>query len=176
MLGYIWSFIKGFSTFEKITGFLILVTIIMKLLGYEFKFFEKERSKKHNPENKSENYCRKIFESIFEKPFHTVRPDWLKNPETDRNLELDGYCETIKSSIGVGVAFEYDGIQHSQYSPHFHSSREMFLSQVYRDRVKEKICKERGVVLIRIPHHVPKDKMERYIKDELKKYGPYEHL
>ena len=35
---------------------------------------------------KSEERCREIFEGIFKKPFPSVRPDWLKNPQTKQNL------------------------------------------------------------------------------------------
>lgn len=171
-----WSFLGRFSSFEKLVGVLIFVTILLKIFGYEIKFLQKEKGKKENPNNKSENKCRKIFEKIFEKPFESIRPDWLKNPETGRNLELDGYCESIKTGKGHGVAFEYDGIQHSQYSQHFHSSPKDFLDQIARDRIKEKICRDKGIVLIRIPHHIPKDRLESYIKSELKKHGPYSHI
>lgn len=168
------EFLKNLSSFEKLVGVLLLIALIMKIFGYDLFVF-KEKSRRESP-NKSENQCRKIFEAIFEKPFPSVRPDWLKNPETGRNLELDGYCESIKTGVGKGVAFEYDGIQHSQYNPHFHSSPKHFLDQVKRDRVKEKICKEKGILLIRIPHHISKDNMESFIKTELRKHRPYSHV
>ena len=65
-----------------------------------------------------EEKCRKIFQELFKKEFRSVRPDWLKNPWTYQNLELDGYNPDV---ITNGLAFEYDGVQHSRFTPLFHS-------------------------------------------------------
>jgi hypothetical protein len=124
--------------------------------------------------NRHEERCRQIFEEIFEKKFKSIRPDWLKNPITKRNLELDGLCEDIKTPIGRGLAFEYDGAQHSRYIPgsHFHRRGPMeFVYQVKKDSWKDVTCKNRGILLIRIPSFVPYDDLERYIKQQLRKYN-----
>lgn len=116
--------------------------------------------------NKNEERCRLIFEKIFQTPFRTCRPDWLKNPATGRNLELDGYSPVVR------LAFEYDGAQHSQYNRYFHrGGPDEFLYQVKKDNYKDKLCKEHGITLVRIPHFVAPIDLERYIVNKLRGLG-----
>jgi len=109
---------------------------------------------------RSEQACREIFESNLLEKFPNVRPKFLGG------LELDGYCEKLN------IAFEYNGIQHYEYIPHFHRKGiEQFHAQQTRDRKKYKLCAERGVKLIIIPYHVgdcykPQD-LETFIVDAL---------
>ena len=109
---------------------------------------------------KNEQRCRKILERIFGKPFPTVRPNWLKNPATKRNLELDMYCHDLR------LAIEYDGQQHYKMTQ-FHGSKKALLYQMKRDQYKEKRCKELGVTLIRVPYWAKQD-LEGYITRKLK--------
>lgn len=125
--------------------------------------------------NKTEDICRIIFQDIYQTAFDSVRPDFLKNPETKRNLELDGYNPDIKTNFGKGIAFEYDGKQHMEYVPRFHSSVEDFQNQIKRDRFKTEMCKQQGIVLVRIPHYIPKEKLLRYIQDRLKEFEALPH-
>ena len=101
-----------------------------------------------------EEKCRKIFQELFKKEFKSVRPDWLKNLWTYQNLELDGYNPDIVTPIGKGLAFEYDGVQHSRFTPLFHSCVGDFEYQVMKDSLKDEMCRDEGVILIRIPHYV----------------------
>src|SRR4030042_3157633 len=39
--------------------------------------------------SKPEDICKKTLERIYKKKFSRIRPDWLRNPETNRKLELD---------------------------------------------------------------------------------------
>ena len=94
-----------------------------------------------------EEKCRKIFQELFKTEFKTVRPDWLKNPWTYQNLELDGYNPK-------GLAFEYDGKQHTEFTPCFHSCVYDFKYQVMKDSLKDEMCRDEGVLLIRIPHYI----------------------
>lgn len=64
------------------------------------------------------------------------RPDWLKNPDTGYNLELDFYIES--SSIG----YEVQG-------PHHYTDK----AQQKRDVTKRRLCKERGVKLVAVRAH-----------------------
>ena len=125
--------------------------------------------------NKHEEKCREIFERVFKKKFVSVRPDWLKNPATKRNLELDGYCPDVQTPIGRGVAFEYDGEQHANPRAYFSRGPLDFRYQMKKDSWKDHKCREKRVTLIRIPHFVPFDDLEVYIKRELAKRGinPY---
>lgn len=120
--------------------------------------------------NKMEEKCRGIFERIFNKRFPCVRPAFLKNGvrNTNRNLELDGYCADIMTSLGKGVAFEYDGKQHSEYDTYYHRDVNDFDYQLKKDRFKTDRCRELGIVLIRIPHYVSEYDLERFIRMKLK--------
>jgi hypothetical protein len=120
---------------------------------------------------KSEERCRELFEGIFNEEFVSVRPDWLKSPLSGKNLELDGYSPNIKTPLGKGLAFEYDGEQHSRYNAHFHvGDPRKFVHQVKNDSWKDQRCKEKGVLLIRIPHYVTYHDLDKYIVNSLRKY------
>lgn len=125
----------------------------------------KKEPKKKKRKNRSsrEQICRDIFEEIFNEKFPTKRPGFLKNPETGRNLELDGFCEPLK------LAFEYNGAQHYKFPNTFHRTRFDFDKQVSRDKFKIQRCEEEGVRLISIPYTVPTEKLKPYIKLKLKK-------
>ena len=97
--------------------------------------------------------------------FPSVRPDFLKNPETDCNLELDGYNENLK------LSFEYNGIQHYKFHKRFHKNdEEAFKKQRERDEFKYKRCIEMGITLISVPYtfncYNPGE-LEIFIKDQL---------
>ena len=48
------------------------------------------------------------------------------------------------------LAFEYDGVQHAEYSSFFHGSKGAFNEAQYRDQRKEVLLKNRGIKLIRL--------------------------
>lgn len=112
--------------------------------------------------NKTEQKVREIFESLFNKSFPRTRPDFLKNPTTGANLELDGYCEELK------LAFEYDGEWH--YLNHF-ANDDLKIRQE-RDILKNKLCLEHGITLFRIPYTAKKSIKEFVLN--LVKYNKYE--
>jgi hypothetical protein len=93
---------------------------------------------------KSEAICTDIFEKLFGYSFIKKKHDWLINPKTGRKLELDGYCEELN------IAFEYQGYQHYIYPNRYHSSKKQFLNQQNRDKLKQNICKEKGIILLTI--------------------------
>jgi len=132
-----------------------------------FDFLKPKKTKQFKHENK----CRDIVENIFGVEFKSSRPMWLKNPLTNKNLELDMYNSTIRTRIGYGLAFEYDGKQHSVYTPIFHKSQADFLYQVKKDRFKDEMCKKMNVLLIRIPHYIHISDLESYITTRLKVEG-----
>lgn len=118
-------------------------------------------------QSRSEKLTRDIFEKIMSAKFPTIRPDFLKNPETGCNLELDGYNEGLK------LAFEYNGEQHYKFKSRFHMTEDAFKIQRERDEFKYKKCVELGITLISIPYtfncYNP-EKLENFIKDELIKH------
>jgi hypothetical protein len=83
-----------------------------------------------------------FLEKLFNRPFPTVRPDWLKNPKTNFNLELDGYCEELR------IAVEYGSHNPSHHNSYYFKDQK---SIKFRDNLKKKICKKLGIKLIHIP-------------------------
>jgi len=88
----------------------------------------------------------------------------MRNIKTNYPLELDGYNEELN------LAFEYDGEYH--YKKHHKGSEKTFQDQKKRDKLKTKICKEKGVILIRIPY-TEKNNLESFIKNKLQKYSQF---
>lgn len=120
---------------------------------------ESTRAPLGNP-SKGELLCLEAVEKIYGVKFHrSVWPPWLRNPETNKCLELDIYNEQLK------IAVEYHGRQHYEYVPHFHRNGiKDFESQKRRDNYKLDICDEKGVYVITVPYNVPDDKIEDFIR------------
>ncbi len=112
-----------------------------------------------------EQMSRQIAERIFNKPFISVRPPWLKNPVTGQVLELDCF------NAELGLAIEYNGKQHYEYTPHFHKSKDEFIKGQYRDEFKKFQCAAKNIILVSIPYTVKPNQLEKHIKDELRGYG-----
>ncbi len=53
----------------------------------------------------------------------------------------------------LGVAIEYDGIQHNKFVEHFHKSTEGYVAAKKRDMAKDKFSEENGVKVVRIPYN-----------------------
>lgn len=83
------------------------------------------------------NFMDKVFKTQFKK----VRPNWLVNPKTNKNLELDGYSQEL------GIAIEYGSHLKSSKSARFFSNQEYIK---YKDELKIKLCKKQGIKLIHI--------------------------
>lgn len=111
-----------------------------------------------------EERTRIIFESIFNKKFIKVNPDWLKNPHTGKNLQLDGYNKELK------IAFEFQGRQHSSDNTQFADD---YLAQTNRDAIKAKLCKEHGINLVTInqPRSYASDKFLESVLNDCRAQG-----
>ena len=161
--------------------FFLIIALYRKLSGqtgswsngyfYDRSMFDRNKNnyndynKPHfKGDSKGEVECRRVLENIFRRPFNKARPDFLNNPVTGGhfNLELDCYNENL------GIAVEYQGVQHSKFVPFFHKNHEAFLNQKYRDDMKRRICKEHNIILIEVPHTVKIENIEQFLKDELK--------
>lgn len=88
-----------------------------------------------------EKSCRFIFETLLNKKFPKVRPDWLRYK---KKLELDGFCTELN------LAFEHNGRQHYEFAKQFHKTENFFVKQQERDFFKKEKCKEYGVILIEV--------------------------
>ena len=118
-------------------------------------------------ESKGEAECRRVLQSLFKKPFPSQRPDFLRNPVTggNFNLELDCYNPNLR------LAVEYNGIQHYKYTPYFHRSKDHFMNQKYRDDMKRRMCKENGILLIEVPYTIKLEMIKEFLVRELRKNG-----
>ena len=102
------------------------------------------------------------MENRFGVPFTKTRPDFLRNPVTGENLEIDVYNDDLR--IGV----EFNGKQHYQFSSHFHrQSNDRFQNQQYRDLIKQQLCDKEGIRLIIVPYWVPEADIPSFIDDQL---------
>lgn len=115
--------------------------------------------------SKGETECRRILEETFKLPFPTLRPAFLRNDVTGSNLELD--C----CNIDMKLAVEYNGEQHYNFNKNFHTSKDAFYNQKYRDKIKEELCKQHGICLIVVPHWIKHENIENYLKEELRIHG-----
>lgn len=89
-----------------------------------------------------------------------VRPDFLRSPESGRNLELDWYDSELE------IAAEFNGIQHYEW-PNFTSQTEAeFINQHRRDAHKLKVCNGRGIYLLVVPYHY-EGKIESFVRSLL---------
>ncbi len=114
--------------------------------------------------NLSERICREYFENIFSKPFPKKKPSWLVNREGKR-MELDGYSEKL------GIAFEYQGIQHFEIAPPLVSTKTELEKRRLDDSQKEKICKTKGIKLFIIDYLTPTEGIPKEIKKQAKLIG-----
>ena len=62
-----------------------------------------------------------------------IRPAWLKY-KNGYNLELD----FLIPKLAIGI--EVQGMQHFQFTPHFHKSEEDYIAQIERDQWKKDQC------------------------------------
>lgn len=119
--------------------------------------------KKQNFESLGEKKCRTYLEFLFKTPFPKTRPNFLKNPITKSNLELDCFSDKLK------LALEYNGKQHYEFCSTFHSNKQDFYNQKYRDEIKKRLCMKNGIDLIIVPYYIPLHNINNYIKKSLKK-------
>jgi hypothetical protein len=115
--------------------------------------------------SKGEIKCRYILEKLFNKPFYKIRPDFLKNDVTGKNIEIDMYNPELK------LCLEMNGRQHYEYVPYFHPNKEAFLNQRYRDEMKKTKCRENGLNIIEVPYNVKLEDMEEFIRKKCKELG-----
>ncbi len=140
--------------------------IIFLFLIFIPKIFSEEKEEidysrvRSQPDSGEKMSCRALRELTEKEVVENYRPDFLKNPNTNRNLELDCYCHDEK--IGI----EFQGNQHYQYPNNFHRSYKDFEKQIERDKIKNDLCKEEGIHLIHIPY-ILIDKMKKKEKYDI---------
>jgi len=170
VLGFCIAFILIYALWQKITGgkgtwsnkkyYSLPPNVLSKNIKTNV---HNNQYSQNGRESKGEIECRRVLQNLFNRPFPKARPDFLRNPVTggNFNLELDCFNTDLK------LAVEYNGIQHYQYVPYFHKNKEAFLNQKYRDEMKRQKCKENGVILIEVPHTIKIENIKRFIENEL---------
>lgn len=106
-----------------------------------------------------QDLTRRIFENIIGRGvLYNYRPNFMKNPKSGSNLELDIYDPILK------IAIEYNGKQH--YFERYHPNELSFRKLVDRDLIKLELCKKNNIKLIVIPYtlSLTKDR-EIYIRE-----------
>jgi len=174
MIGF-WDIfnLENFFTILVIIVFIYSYLISDKRKSYRYQglskvnnlnYLKKTPAKTKRRFNKHEEECRRIFEKLFNKEFKSIRPQWLQNPVTGQNLEIDGFCPDITTPLGKGLGFEMQGQQHYKYTPFFHKNPTAFKYQIQKDKFKLGKCRDMGILVIEIPHYVNYNDLERYIR------------
>jgi len=107
---------------------------------------------------KYESKIEKLTKSFFKRILcnrnvkYNYRPNWLKNPKTGHNLELDIYYASLKFAV------EVDGFTHKIDN-----------YQKEKDRYKDMVCYLRGIYLYRVSD--PRALLKKPLEDLLKKLG-----
>lgn len=111
--------------------------------------------------SRGQQICKLTMEALYHVPFTTARPNYLVNPETGHNLELDCYNEQLK------LAVEYNGKQHYFYDEdkkdRFHKTKEDFLALIRRDDYKQRLCQKYKIYLIVVPYTVKNKDIPNFI-------------
>jgi hypothetical protein len=106
---------------------------------------------------RGEDQFRQTIEKIFNKPFPSKLPLWLRETGRRRSFELDGFNEQLK------VAFEYQGQQHYQLCFFNKRSVDRLKNQQHKDIVKQQLCDKHNVLLIIVPYYMPKEQWKNEI-------------
>ena len=161
-LGFCVLFILFFGLYRKITGSKGSWTK-RENLSYLLTTPKISENKTPPKDSRGEIECRRVLQLIFNRKFDKARPDFLRNPVTggEFNLELDCFDSELR------IAVEYNGVQHYKYVPFFHKNKEAFLNQKYRDDMKRRICKENGILLIEVPYTLKIEDIKGFIEKSL---------
>lgn len=108
-----------------------------------------------------EEVMRRTVSALCGRPFLKVRPEFLRNINTNRCLELDAYNEELK------LGCEFNGIQHYKPLNPYHITEADFETQQHRDRLKAELCIRHGVRLIVVPYTVHKESIHRFLRFQL---------
>jgi hypothetical protein len=113
-------------------------------------------------DSKLELLTKNHLETIFQKPFFKIRPEFLKNESSGRNLEIDLFNKDI------GLAVEIQGIQHYKFTPRFHLTPYQFSEQQQRDQKKALKCRQYGIKLIEVPYNIKERDLYQFLIQKLK--------
>jgi hypothetical protein len=90
-----------------------------------------------------EEQIRFCFSQLFGQEFPKKNPPWLRQ-KNGEPLHFDGFNQDLM------LAFEHDGEQHFKHIEYFHPTLEDFQAAQKRDEIKNMLCAENNVELVRI--------------------------
>jgi len=108
---------------------------------------------------------RGALEMLTGKPFVKIRPPWLRNPATNRNLEIDAWNEELQ------LACEFQGYQHTVFPNCFHKSYADFERQQQRDKFKAQRIQSLGIHFLEVPHTVCAAEIPSFLAERLSKWN-----
>jgi hypothetical protein len=109
--------------------------------------------------SKLESRIIRIAEEETGLSFPQAHPDWLRDPKSRANLELDGYNADAK------IAIEVQGPLHTGQSKDESYAR--YKKRVARDQFKVARCTERGIALIVVDYRMTDAGARVYLKSRL---------
>ena len=76
----------------------------------------------------------------------------------------------------MGIAFEYQGIQHYEFNSFFHNSIQDFEKQKERDQRKKKLCLQNNIMLIEISckyNYKNEEELIKYVRESIEEQGEW---
>ncbi|SNW62732.1 Putative helicase nuclease [Orpheovirus IHUMI-LCC2] len=113
------------------------------------------------PKNRYEKIVCETLSKIYGKHFYTTRPNFLKTPDSRKNLEIDCYNPDLR------IGGEVNGEQHYKFPNRYHDTIEKFKRQVWNDRFKINRCDQLGIYLVRIPYNINYNKIPEYVVSKI---------
>jgi len=106
-------------------------------------------------ESKGEKECKRVLEEYYQKPFIKCHPEELSM------LKLDLFNSEL------GIACEYNGIQHYVYPSRFIKKKKDFTNLLKQDLYKRQLCKKLGIHLITVPFTIELKEIMSFILQRL---------
>lgn len=109
---------------------------------------KKTRTKRRFPKNKNtkgELYLFAVLNNILSEHLFINHGYYSMLPSPRGGyMQLDRYYPELK------LAFEFDGLQHDVYTPFIHKTMANYEYMKECDQLKDKLCKDLGITLIRV--------------------------
>lgn len=102
-----------------------------------------------------------INKILKEEPEIEAKFEWLKNPDTNKNLRIDAYYKNNN------IAIEFHGIQHYEFVKYFHQNIEVFEYKKNLDTIKKNLIISNGIKYIEIPYYLNQEQIINLVNKNL---------